>query len=98
MGRIEKIIRRVYKKIGSRTGFLVSDEKYIKNEWKLNMDYPLDLASPKTFNEKLQWLKLHDRKDIYTTMDYDLRSVSVVLLALKKYTKMPLIRWRHLLI
>ena len=50
MGRIEKIIRRVYKKIGSRTGFLVSDEKYIKNEWKLNMDYPLDLASPKTFN------------------------------------------------
>ncbi|MBR3138438.1 glycosyl transferase [Candidatus Saccharibacteria bacterium] len=68
MGRIEKIIRRVYKKIGSRTGFLVSDEKYIKNEWKLNMDYPLDLASPKTFNEKLQWLKLHDRKDIYTTM------------------------------
>ena len=28
----------------------------------------LDLKNPKTFNEKLQWLKLYDRKDIYTTM------------------------------
>ena len=28
----------------------------------------LNLSNPKTFNEKLQWLKLHDRKSIYTTM------------------------------
>ena len=28
----------------------------------------LDLEEPKTFNEKLQWLKLYDRKNIYTTM------------------------------
>ena len=27
-----------------------------------------DSKNPKTFNEKLQWLKLHDRKDIYSTM------------------------------
>ena len=27
-----------------------------------------DLENPRTFNEKLQWLKFHDRKDIYTTM------------------------------
>ena len=27
-----------------------------------------NLRNPKTFNEKLQWLKLHNRKDIYTTM------------------------------
>jgi hypothetical protein len=32
------------------------------------MGYPLDLENPKTFNEKLQWLKLYDRKPIYTTM------------------------------
>ena len=32
------------------------------------MDYPLDLEHPKTFNEKIQWLKLYDRKPIYTTM------------------------------
>ncbi len=28
----------------------------------------LNLKKPATFNEKLQWLKLHDRKDIYTKM------------------------------
>ena len=28
----------------------------------------MDLDNPKTFNEKLQWLKLHDRKPEYTRM------------------------------
>ena len=32
------------------------------------MGYPLNLTNPKTFNEKLQWLKLYDRKPEYTTM------------------------------
>ena len=46
----------------------MEDEKYIKRLFKAKMGYPLDLNNPKTFNEKLQWLKLHDRNDIYTTM------------------------------
>lgn len=32
------------------------------------MGYKLDLNNPQTFNEKLQWLKLYDRKPIYTKM------------------------------
>ena len=28
----------------------------------------LNLKNPKNFNEKLQWLKLYDRKDVYTKM------------------------------
>ena len=36
--------------------------------WKKYMGYELDLEHPKTFNEKLQWLKLYDRKPIYTTL------------------------------
>ena len=28
----------------------------------------LNLKTPQTFNEKLQWLKIYDRKPIYTTM------------------------------
>lgn len=32
------------------------------------MGYWMDFRHPKTFNEKLQWLKLYDRKPIYTTM------------------------------
>lgn len=44
------------------------DETYLRKMFKATMGYPLDLEHPRTFNEKLQWLKLHDRKPIYTTM------------------------------
>ena len=44
------------------------DEKYIKRKFKAKLGYSLNLDNPQTFNEKLQWLKLHDRKPIYTTM------------------------------
>ena len=46
----------------------LSDESYLKFFYKLNTCKKLNLKNPKTFNEKLQWLKLYDRKDIYTTM------------------------------
>ncbi len=45
-----------------------SDEKFLKEKFKLFFGYELDLKNPQTFNEKLQWLKLYDRKPIYTTM------------------------------
>lgn len=44
------------------------DEKYLKMAFRAKMGYPLNLENPKTFNEKLQWLKLHDRKPLYTTL------------------------------
>lgn len=44
------------------------DEKYLKMRFKTTIGKELDLDNPKTFNEKLQWIKLYDRKDIYTTM------------------------------
>lgn len=44
------------------------DETYLKLYWKLTMDYPLNLEHPTTFNEKLQWLKLHNRKEEYVTL------------------------------
>ena len=37
------------------------DEKYLKRKFKCIMGYDLDLNNPKTMNEKLQWLKLHNR-------------------------------------
>ena len=46
----------------------LSDEKHIKIEYKNIFGKDLNLENPQTFNEKLQWLKLNDRKDIYTTM------------------------------
>ena len=47
---------------------LLSDKVFIKKAFKAHLGYSLDLNNPKTFNEKLQWLKLYDRKPIYTTM------------------------------
>lgn len=45
------------------------DDKYaIKRQWNAVMDYPLNLKNPRTFAEKLQWLKLYDRKPIYHQM------------------------------
>lgn len=47
---------------------LMSDKLYLSVLWKMKMGYKLDWKHPKKFNEKLQWLKLYDRKSIYTTM------------------------------
>ena len=44
------------------------DEAFLKRKFKLVMGHELDLESPKTFNEKLQWLKLYDRKPLYTKL------------------------------
>lgn len=44
------------------------DEEYLKRQFKAIMGKELDLEHPKTFNEKLQWLKLYNRRPEYTTM------------------------------
>lgn len=46
----------------------MSDEQYLKMRFKHKFGKELNLDNPQTYNEKLQWLKLHDRKPIYTTM------------------------------
>lgn len=46
----------------------IPDELYIKIQFRLAMGAWPDLKDPKTFNEKLQWLKLHDRNSLYTTL------------------------------
>lgn len=46
----------------------MDDEKFLKRLFYYRMNKPLDLDNPKTFNEKLQWLKLYDRKPEYTMM------------------------------
>lgn len=60
---------RLFLRLG-RDSFLkcMSDEKYLKMAFKDRMGYPLDLKDPKTFNEKLQWLKIYNRRPEYTMM------------------------------
>lgn len=45
-----------------------SDEKFLRRKYFLVTGEKLDLEHPQSFNEKLQWLKIHDRKPVYTTM------------------------------
>ena len=44
------------------------DKEYLERKFECCMGKPLDLENPQTFNEKLQWLKLYDRKPEYTIM------------------------------
>lgn len=50
-----------------KLGF-ISDEKYLKLMYWANTGKKLNLDNPVTFNEKLQWLKLHDKKPEYSKM------------------------------
>jgi len=43
----------------------LSDEKYLKIMFKYRLRYKLNLENPRTFNEKLQWLKIRDRNPLY---------------------------------
>lgn len=45
---------------------LISDKKVIQKEFIKNLGYKPDLENPKTFNEKIQWLKLNDRTPLHT--------------------------------
>ena len=63
----DKTIRFSYlTKLGVFNG--LSDEQYLKLKYKNVFGRNLDLENPKTFNEKLQWLKLYNRKPEYTVM------------------------------
>lgn len=44
------------------------DKLYLKCVYKAIMGKKLNLYPPKTFNEKLQWLKIYDKKPEYTRM------------------------------
>ena len=48
--------------------YIKDDATFLKMKWKICMDYPLNLDNPMTYNEKLQWLKLYDRKPEYIKM------------------------------
>lgn len=49
-------------------GKWLPDSIYIKLRYRFKIGKRLNLKNPQTFQEKLQWLKLHDRKPLYTTL------------------------------
>ncbi len=61
-------LRRIYVDIVDAIRKNSDPEKMVKKMFKKHMGYELDLNNPKTFNEKLQWLKLYNHEEIYTIM------------------------------
>lgn len=44
----------------------MSDEEHIRRKYLYRFGAEINLENPRTYNEKLQWLKLHDRRQEYT--------------------------------
>ena len=56
------------KKLATGLGRCIPDKLYLDIRFRKVFGRPVNWKNPKTFNEKLQWLKVYDRKPIYTTM------------------------------
>ena len=48
--------------------YIVPDKLYLKMKYRLRTGNSLNLKNPKRYTEKSQWIKLYDRKKIYTKM------------------------------
>ena len=48
--------------------FIKNDVTYVKGLWLFRMGCHLDLNHPKTFSEKIQWLKLYYRDPAFVNM------------------------------
>lgn len=72
IARLSRIIssprKSFYRLLCSFDCFDKIDEYHLKRAWYTRMSYPLSLDNPRTYNEKLQWMKLYDRNPLYTTM------------------------------
>lgn len=74
--RYNRILRRLVSSPKWRFLYLVQvgfydnmpDEEFLKKKYKYITGMELNLDNPRTFNEKLQWLKLYDHNPIYTVM------------------------------
>lgn len=63
----------------------IPDQIYIKIKYRLLTGEHLNLNKPIKFNEKIQWLKIHDRKKIYTSCvdKYEVKKIMEKLLGVE---------------
>ncbi len=61
-------IRPLLFHIVMRLSPVIPKRLYLKLLFRINVGYRLNLRDPKSFNEKIQWLKLNDRNAIYPTI------------------------------
>lgn len=67
---LQKINNPIVRRVGilKRLFWWLPDEAYVKIFYRIYMGKWPDLKAPRLFSEKLQWLKLHNRRPEYTDM------------------------------
>ena len=84
------------KDINAGGGIRMDDESYVRLIYKFRNGTELNLKHPKTFTEKLNWMKLHDRQDVYTVMADKYRVKKFVARKIGKEYIIPLLGvWKH---
>lgn len=68
MADFKKLKHRIILKLTRTFPSLFPDSWFLKAYYFLNMNKELDLRHPRLYSEKLQWLKIHNRKPEYITM------------------------------
>jgi len=74
MKKLDKILKVIRKPkymliaLDKKNIIRLSDEKFLELQYENKVGERLDLNTPKDFNQKLQWLKLNNRKPEYTKM------------------------------
>lgn len=74
----------------------MGDEQYIRIAYRARMGKKLVLDSPQTYSEKLQWLKLYNRKPEYTAMvdKYEVKPIVAKMIG-EEYIIPTLGVWNH---
>ena len=62
------MLNKVFLRLLNLFFFWLPDSIFLRIKFYLKMGYPLNLDNPKTYSEKLQWLKLYNRRPEYTTL------------------------------
>lgn len=65
---IESLLDMNDQSINKQFACVLNDEEYIRRQFKFRLGYELNLNNPQTLNEKIQWLKINDRKTEYTQL------------------------------
>ena len=71
MKKNNKVVRyffRCFIYLWNRMAPILPDELFLKVVFRYRVGYWPNIKHPRTYNEKLQWLKLHDRHPEYTQM------------------------------
>jgi hypothetical protein len=66
-GKMQLATKKLKENIKLGLGFL-PDKLYLKLMYYFKTGKKLNLKNPQTYNEKIQWLKLHDRNPLYATL------------------------------